>query len=81
MFPPDKPTVRIGRVDGGRVLEEGVASLSLSCISESNPPAQVMWTRRGQGVDSAPQYTEVSILAIFLIFLTAHCFRFLSSHL
>ena len=81
MFPPDKPTVRIGRVDGGRVLEEGVATLSLSCISESNPPAQVMWTRRGPGVDSTPQYTEVSILAIFLIFLTVHCDRFLSSRL
>ena len=81
MLPPDKPTVRIGRVDGGRVLEEGVATLSLSCISESNPPAQVMWTRRGPGVDSTPQYTEVSILAIFLIFLTFHCDRFLSSRL
>jgi hypothetical protein len=60
MVSPDKPTVRIARVDGGSVLEDGVSSLSLSCISESNPPARVMWSRRGPGVDSTPQYTEVS---------------------
>jgi len=54
-----KPNVRIARVDGGSVLEDGISSLSLSCISESNPPAQVMWSRRGPGVDSTPQYTEV----------------------
>jgi len=53
------PSVRIARVDGGTVLEEGVSSVSLSCIAESNPPAQVMWSRRGPGVDSTPQYTEV----------------------
>ena len=41
------------------MLEDGISSLSLSCISESNPPAQVMWSRRGPGVDSTPQYTEV----------------------
>ena len=74
----DKPSVKIVRVDGGSVLEDGVSSLSLSCISESNPPAQVdrsrfsprpthltisnqvMWSRKGPGVDSTPQYTEVS---------------------
>ena len=37
----DKPSVKIVRVDGGSVLEDGISSLSLSCISESNPPAQV----------------------------------------
>ena len=40
-FLADKPSVKIVRVDGGSVLEDGVSSLSLSCISESNPPAQV----------------------------------------
>ena len=77
-FLADKPSVKIVRVDGGSVLEDGVSSLSLSCISESNPPAQVdrsrfsprpthltisnqvMWSRKGPGVDSTPQYTEVS---------------------
>ena len=63
-------------MDGGSVLEDGISSLSLSCISESNPPAQVemgwdrfsqqlqiflqvMWSRKGAGVDTTPQYTEV----------------------
>ena len=77
-FLADKPSVKIVRVDGGSVLEDGISSLSLSCISESNPPAQVgssrfpeepthltisnqvMWSRKGPGVDSTPQYTEVS---------------------
>jgi len=54
-----KPSVKIVRVDGGSVLEDGISSLSLSCISESNPPAQVMWSRKGAGVDTTPQYTEV----------------------
>ena len=75
-FLADKPSVKIVRVDGGSVLEDGISTLSLSCISESNPPAQVrkfsketthltisnqvMWSRKGPGVDSTPQYTEVS---------------------
>ena len=41
IFLADKPSVKIVRVDGGSVLEDGISSLSLSCISESNPPAQV----------------------------------------
>ena len=40
-FLADKPSVKIVRVDGGSVLEDGISTLSLSCISESNPPAQV----------------------------------------
>ena len=76
IFLADKPSVKIVRVDGGSVLEDGISSLSLSCISESNPPAQVemgwdrffstitiflkvMWSRKGAGVDTTPQYTEV----------------------
>ena len=39
------------------VLEDGVGSISLSCVSESNPPGQVMWYKEGE--DSAPQYREV----------------------
>ena len=49
IFLADKPSVKIVRVDGGSVLEDGISSLSLSCISESNPPAQVemRWDRTG----------------------------------
>ena len=39
------------------VLEEGSGSVSLTCISESNPPAQVMWSKVGE--NSSPQYKEM----------------------
>ena len=51
----DKPSVHIARVDSP-VLEEGSGSVSLTCISEANPPAQVMWSK--QGDNSSPQYQD-----------------------
>ena len=52
----DKPSVRIARVNSP-VLEEGSGSVSLTCISESNPPAQVMWSKVEE--NSSPQYKEM----------------------
>ena len=51
----DKPSVRIARV-ASRILEDGSGSITLTCISESNPPARVMWSKVGE--DSGPQYKE-----------------------
>ena len=51
----DKPSVRIARVSSP-VLEDGSGSISLTCISESNPPARVMWSKDGE--DPSPQYKD-----------------------
>ena len=54
--------MKIVRVDGGSVLEDGVSSLSLSCISESNPPAQVrqikIFTKTNAFDNLKPGYVE-----------------------
>ena len=42
----DKPSVRIARV-ATDVLEDGLGSLSLTCIADSNPPAKVFWSKEG----------------------------------
>ena len=53
---PDKPTVNIER-SNSPVLEEGSGSASLICMSESNPPGQVMWLKVGE--NTILQYKEV----------------------
>ena len=51
----DKPTVRIER-QSESPLEAGRGSLSLTCLTSSNPPGRTMWWRQGQS--AAPQYRE-----------------------
>ena len=51
----DKPSVRIER-HSESPLEAGRGSLSLSCLTSSNPPGRTMWWRQGQA--AAPQYRE-----------------------
>merc|ERR550539_27115 len=49
------PTVRIER-QAESPLEAGRGSLTLTCITSSNPPGRTMWWRQGQA--AAPQYGE-----------------------
>ena len=51
----DKPTVRIER-EAPSALEAGRGSLTLLCLSSSNPPGRTMWYRQGQA--ASPQYKE-----------------------
>lgn len=51
----DSPTVRIER-QAESPLEAGRGSLSLTCITSSNPPGRTMWWRQGQA--AAPQYRD-----------------------
>jgi len=51
-----KPSVHIHRV-AAPILEDKIGSITLTCISESNPPARVMWSKMGD--ESGPQYKEV----------------------
>jgi len=51
-----KPSVRIARVSSP-VLEEGSGSVTLTCISESNPPARVMWSKLGE--NTSPEFKDM----------------------
>ena len=55
----DKPSVTIERHTSSE-LEAGVGSLTLTCVSRSNPPGRTMWYRQGQA--AAPQYRWVMSL-------------------
>ena len=52
----DKPTVTIERHTSSE-LEDGQGSLTLTCMSKSNPPGRTLWYKKGESA-SSPQYKE-----------------------
>ena len=52
----DKPTVTIERHTSSE-LEDGRGSLTLTCMSKSNPPGRTLWYKAGEST-SSPQYKE-----------------------
>ena len=52
----DKPTVTIERHTSSE-LEDGRGSLTLTCLSQSNPPGRTLWYKKGD-TSTSPQYKE-----------------------
>ena len=43
----DKPSIEIVR-HADPILEEGVGSIMLTCVADSNPPSTITWSKKGE---------------------------------